>query len=72
MRQFGYPVGPITLIDDWGLMWVRTSPWVGKMFAARGMQIPCFPETDRKGYKGKKNKKGFTDMMEKEEREDTQ
>ncbi|PKN11097.1 MAG: fatty acid oxidation complex subunit alpha FadJ, partial [Deltaproteobacteria bacterium HGW-Deltaproteobacteria-5] len=39
MRQFGYPVGPITLIDEVGIdVGAHVAMGLGKMFAARGMQ----------------------------------
>jgi len=61
MRQFGYPVGPITLIDEVGIdVGAHVAMGLGKMFAARGMQSSdAFPKLTAKGYKGKKNKKGF-------------
>lgn len=61
MRQFGYPVGPITLIDEVGIdIGAHVSKGLGKMFAARGMQSSdAFSKLIAQGYKGKKNKKGF-------------
>jgi 3-hydroxyacyl-CoA dehydrogenase/enoyl-CoA hydratase/3-hydroxybutyryl-CoA epimerase len=61
MRQFGYPVGPITLIDEVGIdVGAHVAMGLGKMFAARGMQSSdAFPKLIARDYKGKKNKKGF-------------
>jgi 3-hydroxyacyl-CoA dehydrogenase / enoyl-CoA hydratase / 3-hydroxybutyryl-CoA epimerase len=61
MRQFGYPVGPITLIDEVGIdVGAHVAKGLGKMFAARGMQSSdAFPKLTAQDYKGKKNKKGF-------------
>jgi 3-hydroxyacyl-CoA dehydrogenase/enoyl-CoA hydratase/3-hydroxybutyryl-CoA epimerase len=61
MRQFGYPVGPITLIDEVGIdVGAHVAMGLGKMFAARGMQSSdAFPKLIAQDYKGKKNKKGF-------------
>ena len=61
MRQFGYPVGPVTLIDEVGIdVGAHVAMGLGKMFAARGMQSSdAFPKLIAQDYKGKKNKKGF-------------
>ena len=61
MRQFGYPVGPITLIDEVGIdVGAHVAKGLGKIFAARGMQSSdAFPKLIAQDYKGKKNKKGF-------------
>ena len=61
MRQFGYPVGPVTLIDEVGIdVGAHVAMGLGKMFAARGMQSSdAFPKLIAKDYKGKKNKRGF-------------
>ncbi len=61
MRQFGFPVGPLALIDEVGIdVGAHVSKVLGEMFAARG-----FSPSDKmkflveKGYKGRKNGKGF-------------
>jgi 3-hydroxyacyl-CoA dehydrogenase/enoyl-CoA hydratase/3-hydroxybutyryl-CoA epimerase len=61
MRQFGYPVGPVALIDEVGIdVGAHVAKVLGKMFAARGMQSSdAFPKLIAQDYKGKKNKKGF-------------
>lgn len=61
MRQFGYPVGPITLIDEVGIdVGAHVGEQLGKMFTARGVKSSdAFPKLIARDYKGKKNKKGF-------------
>lgn len=61
MRQFGYPVGPITLIDEVGIdVGAHVAKELGGMFAARGVQpSDTFPKLIAQDYKGRKNKKGF-------------
>ena len=61
MRQFGYPVGPITLIDEVGIdVGAHVAKELGGMFAARGVKASdTFPKLIAQDYKGRKNKKGF-------------
>ena len=61
MRQFGYPVGPVALIDEVGIdVGAHVGEQLGKMFASRGVKSSdAFPKLIAKDYKGKKNKKGF-------------
>jgi 3-hydroxyacyl-CoA dehydrogenase/enoyl-CoA hydratase/3-hydroxybutyryl-CoA epimerase len=61
MRQFGYPVGPITLVDEVGIdVGSHVAMELGKMFTARGLQSSgALPKLIAKDYKGRKNKKGF-------------
>ena len=61
MRQFGYPVGPVTLIDEVGIdVGAHVAMELGNMFAARGLQSSdALPKLIARDYKGKKNKKGF-------------
>ncbi|TAL30179.1 MAG: fatty acid oxidation complex subunit alpha FadJ [Spirochaetes bacterium] len=61
MHLFGYPVGPITLIDEVGIdVGAHVSKGLGEAFASRGMKSSsALPALLEKGYKGKKNKKGF-------------
>ncbi|HYA13231.1 MAG TPA: 3-hydroxyacyl-CoA dehydrogenase NAD-binding domain-containing protein, partial [Syntrophales bacterium] len=61
MRQFGYPIGPIALIDEVGIdVGAHVSEVLGPLFTARGGK----PNTGMKrllmaGYKGRKNNRGF-------------
>ncbi|MGO9136313.1 MAG: fatty acid oxidation complex subunit alpha FadJ [Syntrophales bacterium] len=61
MRKFGYPVGPIALLDEVGIdVGAHVSKVLGPLFAARGAQ----PNTTMErlflaGYKGRKNNRGF-------------
>ena len=61
MRQFGYPVGPLTLLDEVGIdVGVHVSRVLGPLFAGRGVQADEAMETLFKaGYKGRKNNRGF-------------
>ncbi len=61
MRQFGYPVGPITLLDEVGIdVGTHVSRVLGPLFAGRGIQPDESMEVLFKaGYKGRKNNRGF-------------
>ncbi len=61
MHLFGYPVGPVTLIDEVGIdVGAHVSKGLGEAFSSRGMTPSrALPTLEEKGYKGKKNKKGF-------------
>ncbi len=61
MHLFGYPVGPITLIDEVGIdVGAHVAQDLGREFKARGAApSSALPVLFSKGYKGKKNKKGF-------------
>ncbi|HUN54017.1 MAG TPA: 3-hydroxyacyl-CoA dehydrogenase NAD-binding domain-containing protein [Smithella sp.] len=61
MRQFGYPVGPITLVDEVGIdVGSHVAMELEKLFAARGLQSSgALPKLIAADYKGRKNKKGF-------------
>jgi 3-hydroxyacyl-CoA dehydrogenase/enoyl-CoA hydratase/3-hydroxybutyryl-CoA epimerase len=61
MRQFGYPVGPITLLDEVGIdVGAHVSRVLGPLFAGRGIQPDESMEVLFKaGYKGRKNNRGF-------------
>lgn len=61
MKQFGFPVGPIVLIDEVGIdVAAHVADVLGPMFRERGAKPS---ETARKlyddGYRGRKNAKGF-------------
>ena len=61
MRQFGYPVGPIALIDEVGIdVGAHVAKELSPMFARRGMAgSDSLLQLFERGYCGKKNKKGF-------------
>ena len=61
MRQFGYPVGPIALLDEVGIdVGAHVSKVLGPLFAARGAQPNTVMERlFLAGYKGRKNNRGF-------------
>jgi 3-hydroxyacyl-CoA dehydrogenase/enoyl-CoA hydratase/3-hydroxybutyryl-CoA epimerase len=61
MCRFGYPVGPITLLDEVGIdVGTHVSKVLRPFFAQRGIQPNEATETLFKaGYRGRKNNKGF-------------
>lgn len=62
MRQFGYPVGPVTLVDELGIDVAAhvARGEVRKLFEARGLKASDgYTRLFEKGFKGRKNKKGF-------------
>ena len=61
MRQFGYPVGPVALLDEVGIdVGAHVAKVLSPMFAGRGMAgSDSLPQLFAHGYCGKKNKKGF-------------
>ena len=62
MKQFGFPVGPITLIDEIGIdvgAHISTGD-LATLFEKRGTKSnDILKRMEEKGFKGKKNKKGF-------------
>lgn len=61
MRQFGYPVGPIALIDEVGIdVGAHVSNVLGPLFSARGATPNnTMEKLFTAGYKGRKNNRGF-------------
>lgn len=61
MRKFGFPVGPVTLIDEVGIdVGAHVAEVLGKLFAARGVTpSDAMKRMSEEGFKGRKNKKGF-------------
>lgn len=61
MRRFGYPVGPIALLDEVGIdVGAHVARVLGPLFSRRGIQPDESMEILFKaGYRGRKNNKGF-------------
>jgi len=61
MLLFGYPVGPMALLDEVGIdVGAHVAGHLGKAFEARDMKTSDgLPKLFDNGYLGKKNKKGF-------------
>lgn len=61
MRRFGFPVGPVTLIDEVGIdVGAHVSDILGKLFADRGAQpSEAMKRMLDDDFKGRKNQKGF-------------
>jgi len=62
MKQYGFPVGPLTLLDEVGIdVGAHVSGGVlGELYASRGLQSSdVMVRLNRAGFKGRKNKKGF-------------
>ncbi len=61
MKRFGFPVGPITLIDEVGIdVGAHVSDVLGELFAQRGVSpSDVMKKMNDAGFKGRKNKKGF-------------
>ena len=68
MKKFGFPVGPITLIDEVGIDVGAhiSSGDLATLFEKRGTKSnDLLKRMEAKGFKGKKNKKGFLRYDEK-------
>lgn len=61
MKEFGYPVGPVALIDEVGIdVGAHVATDLGRAFADRGMEASgALPRMYEAGYHGRKNRKGF-------------
>ncbi|MGZ3578682.1 MAG: fatty acid oxidation complex subunit alpha FadJ, partial [Syntrophales bacterium] len=61
MRQFGYPVGPIALMDEVGIdVGAHVSKVLGPLFALRSAEPnTAMEKLLQAGYKGRKNNRGF-------------
>jgi 3-hydroxyacyl-CoA dehydrogenase/enoyl-CoA hydratase/3-hydroxybutyryl-CoA epimerase len=68
MKQFGFPVGPAALFDEVGIdVAAHITRVLSDLFGERGIEPSDKPTTlFEKGYKGKKNKKGFYKYEEKD------
>ena len=67
MRQSGFPVGPITLIDEVGIdVGAHVGSVMSPMFKARGENpTEVMARLSEEGYKGRKNRQGFYHYDEK-------
>jgi 3-hydroxyacyl-CoA dehydrogenase/enoyl-CoA hydratase/3-hydroxybutyryl-CoA epimerase len=63
MMDLGFPVGPVTLLDEVGIdVGVHVSKIMAPLFARRGAAsgaVESFEKLFDAGYRGKKNNKGF-------------
>jgi 3-hydroxyacyl-CoA dehydrogenase/enoyl-CoA hydratase/3-hydroxybutyryl-CoA epimerase len=61
MKDFGYPVGPLALIDEVGIdVGAHVARDLGRAFADRGLEgSGALPRLFEAGLHGRKNKKGF-------------
>lgn len=61
MRDFGFPVGPVTLLDEVGIdVGAHVSTDLGAAFASRGLRgSDALVKLAAAGYGGRKNRKGF-------------
>lgn len=61
MQEFGYPVGPMTLLDEVGIdVGIHVIEEVKPIFEPRGITVPVdFSVLETKGFLGRKSKKGM-------------
>ena len=61
LKDFGFPVGPVALIDEVGIdVAAHVAADLGQRFADRGMAAsPLLPRLLAAGYHGRKNRRGF-------------
>ena len=61
MTAFGFPVGPVKLLDEVGLdVGAHVNETLNDLFSKRGIKpSPVAKQMIEAGYKGRKNKKGF-------------
>ena len=61
MKDFGFPVGPLALVDEVGIdVGAHVARELGKAFAHRGLEgSPSMPNLFEAGLAGRKNRRGF-------------
>jgi len=61
MKDFGYPVGPVALMDEVGIdVGAHVAADLGAAFAERGLgSSDALPKMYEAGFQGRKNRKGF-------------
>jgi 3-hydroxyacyl-CoA dehydrogenase/enoyl-CoA hydratase/3-hydroxybutyryl-CoA epimerase len=61
LKNFGFPVGPVALIDEVGIdVAAHVAEDLGRRFAGRGMAAsPLLPRLLEAGFQGRKNRRGF-------------
>jgi 3-hydroxyacyl-CoA dehydrogenase/enoyl-CoA hydratase/carnithine racemase len=61
LKNFGYPVGPLALLDEVGIdVAAHVTEELGGIFADRGLEASdAFPKMYEAGLSGRKSKKGF-------------
>jgi len=61
MKDFGYPVGPVALMDEVGIdVGAHVAADLGAAFADRGLgSSEALPKMYEAGFQGRKNRKGF-------------
>ena len=61
LKDFGFPVGPVALIDEVGIdVAAHVADDLGRRFADRGMAAsPLLPRLHAAGFEGRKNRRGF-------------
>lgn len=62
LKNAGFPVGPITLLDEVGIdVGTKIAPILAEAFGERMLPPPLFEKLEQDDRKGKKNKRGFYD-----------
>lgn len=62
LKNAGFPVGPITLLDEVGIdVGTKIAPILADAFGDRMLPPPLFEKLEQDNRKGKKNKRGFYD-----------
>lgn len=62
LKNAGFPVGPITLLDEVGIdVGTKIAPILADAFGDRMLPPPLFKKLEQDNRKGKKNKRGFYD-----------